>query len=210
MNYLFIDLASHSTLSNEGACIACVDDTHTKAIHFIDERISDDGLIPALDHTLASAVWDYKDLTHIACVTGPGGFTSLRMAVSLANTLADQLKIPAAGVHLSDVYEARARAAKSFVWFHSTKRGQLFVRGFGECTSMWPAPTLVSIEELQASDKLHGVGWCGELIPEHQAIAETLGMKKLPLLSLEEVLPDLVKSRQYLSTLLVPWYGRGW
>ncbi len=209
MPILFIDLASHSTLSHEGACIACVDDTHTKAIHFIDERISDDGLMPALDHTLASAAWSYEDLTHIACVTGPGGFTSLRMAVSLANVLSDQLHIPLAGVHLSDVYRARAGSDAGLLWLHSTKRTHVFARTFGIDASQWDEATLVTLEELQSSG-LKPNAWTGELIPEHRAVVEPLGWKEMKITSITDALPQLLQGQEYKKQILVPWYGRGW
>lgn len=210
MKALFLDLASHSTLSHEGACIACVEGNHTKAIEFIDERIGDDGLMPAVDHILAAAGWEYADLTHIACIVGPGGFTSLRMAVSLANVLADQLKIPVAGIHLSDLYAARAGDGP-YVWLHSTKRVQMFVRGFGELAKQFPETALVEIGKLQVTSyKLDDVGWCGELIAEHQKIAEKAGMKRLSVRSVAEVLPGLLAWQSYTSDILFPWYGRGW
>jgi tRNA threonylcarbamoyl adenosine modification protein YeaZ len=207
MRTLFIDLASHSTLSHEGACIACVEDSHTKAIHFIDERIGDDGLMPAVDHILAAAGWDYKDLSHIACIVGPGGFTSLRMAVSLANALANQLKIPVAGIHLSDLYAARAEEG-SYVWLHSTKRVQMFVRGFGDQQKTFSEPSLINADEL--GEKLNGAHWCGELIPEHQKIAEENGTKRMQIMSVADALPALLNKAAYSNELLLPWYGRVW
>ena len=106
---LFIDLASnHGTL-------ACVAEDRTVALHSIDHRIGDHELIPVLEALLKKAKWQYTDLTHIACVTGPGGFTSLRSGVTLANTLSDQLQIPLCGIHLSDVYAARVETCESHV-----------------------------------------------------------------------------------------------
>ncbi len=107
MNILFLNLASNSTLPGEGACIACVSDTKTEAIRFTDHRLADDKLMPELEMVMSEAGWDNKDLTHIASITGPGGFTSLRVAVTLANTYSDQLQIPVVGVNLSDLYCAR-------------------------------------------------------------------------------------------------------
>lgn len=102
MRYLFLDLASHSGL------LACVEDQTIKASEPVDHRIGDHELIPLFEKTLDAAGWKAADLTHIACVIGPGGFMSLRVAVAFANTLMHQLKIPIAGIHLSDLYAARA------------------------------------------------------------------------------------------------------
>lgn len=37
---------------------------------------------------------DWQDLTEITFMSGPGSFTGLRIGATVANTLADQLKIP--------------------------------------------------------------------------------------------------------------------
>lgn len=116
MKILFLDLASNassllgtsSQTPNQGACIACVSEKKTESIRFIDHRIGDAGIMPVIDEVLKEAGWTDHDLTHVACVTGPGGFTSLRMAVTLANTYSDQLGIAMAGINLSDLYKSRA------------------------------------------------------------------------------------------------------
>jgi len=227
MRILFLDLASHSTISNEGACIACVDETHTKAIHFIDERIDDSELMPVLEETLASSVWTYNDIGCIACVTGPGGFTSLRMAASLANVLSDQLRVPAAEVHLSDVYAARVTTQDtghrtqegkpeswvlnpaSFLWLHSTKATQMFVKGFGEFASLWKEPTLITLDDLV--QKVPGETFvAGEIIPAHEQALREKHVKRLHLSSIEDALPGLLGGLEYKKELLKPWYGRGW
>lgn len=191
MKSLYIDLASHD------ACMACVSDS-VVALEQVSNRLSDDELIPLLDRTLSGANWSLQDLTHIACVVGPGGFTGLRTAVTFANVLANQLGIPSTGVHLSDVYALRAN--KTF-WVHSTKKDQLFIRG-----EQWKEPTLISIEELVATLPSPFL-WMGELIDEHK---DVLGGQQVPLLDLSDVLPDLVSTSEYSSEILHPWYGRGW
>jgi tRNA threonylcarbamoyl adenosine modification protein YeaZ len=208
MRILFLDLASHSALPAEGACIACVSDTETAAIKFVDHRIGDDGLMPMLDEVLTKAAWAEKDLTNIACVVGPGGFTSLRMAVTLANTYGDQLRIPIAGIHLSELYHHRS-VNKDFIWVHATKKTHVFARGFGKLQSLWPESTLVSIEEL-ASHYPEGAPYAGELLPEHK---EALLQKKpieSALLSIADTLPVMLKDLGYTQQILQPWYGRGW
>ncbi|MDO4902326.1 MAG: tRNA (adenosine(37)-N6)-threonylcarbamoyltransferase complex dimerization subunit type 1 TsaB [bacterium] len=44
----------------------------------------------------------WRDLTAIGTFAGPGSFTGLRIGVTVANTLADALKIPIVGVSNSD------------------------------------------------------------------------------------------------------------
>lgn len=208
MRTLFLDLASHSQQPNQGACIACVSNTQTHVIQFVDHRIGDEQLLPLLNNVLKEAGWTEKDLSHIACVTGPGGFTSLRMAVTLANTYADLLHIPVAGVHQSDVYSYRA-AGESFLWIHATKKQELFVRGYGMYETLWPEPVLIALPDLVARFP-EGAPVAGELLAEQRALLAQKGMQDMELSPLASVLPSFLQKRTYGEAVLQPWYGRGW
>jgi len=222
MRCLFLDLASHHGL------LACIDDRSVVASREIDHRIGDHELVPLFENTLKEAGWKSEDLTQVACVIGPGGFMSLRVAVAFANTLIHQLQIPGVGVHLSDVYRARAchgelcrtmthkpvssfdRAQDdTFLWLHSTKKHELFVRGFGEWAKVWPEATHITLEEFTGQSTQYTVrSWTGELIPEHESLVREKGFLPLELLSLESVLPALLQAQAYATKLLEPWYGR--
>ncbi len=219
MRILFLDLASHASVPNEGACVACVSDTKTEAIKFIDHRIGDSGIMPAINEAMKEAGWSEKDLTNIACVTGPGGFTSLRMAVTLANVYGDQLRVPVAGIHLSDLYQTRNPKSeiRNFIWLHSTKKTQMFARGFGEYASIWEGPTLVSLEDLEQklpnpSDRGRAdeVVITGELIPDHREALASKNPTYPLVLPITEALPGFLSTLDYHSSSLVPWYGRSW
>ncbi|MCA9370371.1 MAG: tRNA (adenosine(37)-N6)-threonylcarbamoyltransferase complex dimerization subunit type 1 TsaB [Candidatus Peregrinibacteria bacterium] len=198
MHILFLDLASHDAL------IACCTDESVVAFESVHARISDAELIPMVESVLQKAGWTYEDLTHIACIVGPGGFTSLRVAVTYVNVLADQLGIPSAGVHLSDLYRERAKSLKlkaEIYWLHSTKKDQLFI-----CGGKWQEPTLITLDELRmTNDELQR--WCGELIEEHHDIVHC---DSIPLKPVTDVLPALLAAQTFEKKLLTPWYGRGW
>lgn len=196
MAQLFLNLASHI------GHIAYVSDSKVLAIEETDHRISDAELPSRIEAVLKKAKMRFKDLTGVACVLGPGGFTSLRVAVSSANAIAYALKIPSAGVHESDLY--RARAKEPVVWVHSTKKDQLFVRFFpGE-----NEPSLLSLTDLSTVLTSNSL-WMGELIPEQRVVADQLGAKPAKLLSIEEVLPKFLETQKFSSQVLLPWYGRG-
>lgn len=194
MKTLFLDLASHSGF------LACVTKDDILAFQEVDHRISDAELIPAIEKLLAEAQWKYGDLTHIACVTGPGGFTSLRVAVAYANILADQRGIPLTGIHLSDLYRARVQDVEVF-WLHSTKKEELFIRG-GE----WKEPTLISLSE--ASTLPPSLRWMGELIPHHRE--KFSAAVEADLAPLNTVLPAYLQGLDYHRGIVHPWYGRSW
>ncbi len=188
------------------------------AIEHMDQRIGDQELLPRLETLLRVSGCGFQDLTHIACIIGPGGFMSLRVAVALANTLADQLHIPIAGIHLSDMYGGRFRVPGSgfrdCVWLHSTKKQELFVRGFGDVAKVWPEATHVILEDflniLRRDAPLARLLWVGELIPEHREVIEKLGMQECKPLPLEDILPVFLSAQTYKQQILEPWYGRGW
>ena len=192
------------------------------ASHPVDHRIDDVLLMSHVEDVLLGAAgWSYPDLTHIACVIGPGGFTSLRVAVALSNTLSHELGIPQCGVHLSDIYAVRAQmknekltvknndaqifhfSFSTSLWLHSTKKHELFIRQF-------PAePRCVTLDELRAIIK-PGMQWMGELIPEHRVIVEDAGVTEAPMRSLADVLPAFLQAQKFGAQILTPWYGRGW
>jgi tRNA threonylcarbamoyl adenosine modification protein YeaZ len=208
---LFLDVASHA------GAIACVTDDRTVASIAVDHRVSDAELPNLIQSALSKAGWTMKDLTHLACVVGPGGFTSLRVGVAAVNALAYALSIPAAGIHLSDLYAARATSDErrgmsqlvarrpQLLWLHSTKKAALFLRDLSSSEES----RLVTVEELPALLKGHA-SWTGELIPEQRAVVDAAGLAPAALRSLEEVLPGFLKDRSYDSRILEPWYGRGW
>lgn len=182
----------------------------------IDHRMDDRGFISLIDTILQEAGWEYPDLTHIACVAGPGGFTSLRVGVAAANALASALALPACGIPLWDLYGARAAPSppvplpssgeRGLWWMHSTKKTMLFVRPLDGSAR---EPSCVTLEELRGSMQPGGA-WTGELLPEHRALVETLGLRETALRPLHDVLPRFLATQMYQKETLLPWYGRGW
>jgi tRNA threonylcarbamoyl adenosine modification protein YeaZ len=201
MRTLYLDTASHTGI------LALVGKT-TEAIEEIDHRIDDAELIVRLESFLQSAHSSYKEINRIACVAGPGGFTSLRVAVGLANALSSTLNIPSASVHLSDLYVARS-SEKDFLWLHSTKKTEVFARGFGSLSQNLPEATHFVLHDLEKT-LIPGTLWTGELIPEHEKIVTDAGLRTMKLRALQEILPEFLGELSYSKETVVPWYGRGW
>jgi tRNA threonylcarbamoyladenosine biosynthesis protein TsaB len=202
MRTLFLDLAHH-----DGA-VAVVDDDRTLALRAADHRLRDDGLVPLLEAVLAEAGLSFETLTHIACVTGPGGFTSLRVAVAACNALAWERTIPILPIHGSDVMRARVEGA-DLLWLHSTRNDQLFARGFGALATHFSEPTLSRADAL-LSLPLQGTPWAGELIPAQREFLAPLGLIEAPLRPIAAVLPALLANAKPAKAPIDPWYGRGW
>jgi tRNA threonylcarbamoyl adenosine modification protein YeaZ len=202
MRTLFLDLAS-----NHGA-LACMTESEVTRLQPIDHRMDDRGFVSLIQTMLDDAGWPYADLTCIACVLGPGGFTSLRVGVAAANALAGTLDIPSCGIHLSDLYGARATQPNLW-WLHSTKKHELFVRGFGAQAKEVPKARCVTIDELPSLLWEGGI-WMGELIPAHLELIQSQGLTEAIVRPLQEILPLLLSSQSSKKQTLEPWYGRGW
>ena len=202
---LSINLASHQ------GHIAICSETAVLAWNDADHRLADNEVTPLIEQTLKTAGLAYPDLTHMACVVGPGGFTSIRSGVTIANVMSHELKIPLAGIHLSDLYfnrisaEVRVPPLQGNIWWlHSTKKEQLFVRG-----ASVTEPTLMGIAELLVLLK-KGDEWMGELIESQESAVKDLGVSPAELKPIQEVLPSFLAKQSYSAALLEPWYGRGW
>ncbi|MFA6259340.1 MAG: tRNA (adenosine(37)-N6)-threonylcarbamoyltransferase complex dimerization subunit type 1 TsaB [Candidatus Peribacteraceae bacterium] len=199
MKCLYIDIASHRGL------LACSDGKRIEAKMHCNESVRDNTLLTMYAEVMANAQWTHADLTHIACVTGPGGFTSLRIAVAFCNTLAAELGIPSAGIHLADVYAARAHGQSPLLWIHSTKKQEVFARVFGE--NREEEVQHMSLHMLLEHMPQKGY-WCGELIPEHRAALLQTGLPEAVLQETDIIVPALVNEAGYDTNVLTPWYGR--
>lgn len=212
MHCLLLNLASHS------GTIACVDETHIVHSVAVDHRIDDQQLMQLLEQLLKDARWSYQDLTHLACAVGPGGFTSLRVGVACVNALSWALHIPACGMHLSDLFQARmptsSPSSHQEFWLHSTKKQEIFVRGLGATARQFPDAECVKIDaflaSLGGSSRQQPFQWTGELIPEHREQVMAAGAREISLSPLQEILPRFLTSQNYSKETLTPWYGRGW
>ena len=215
MTTLFLDTASKNHL------LAVCDEKKTLVTKNLAEK-GEAEITPKLEEALKEAGLTYKDLTHLACAIGPGGFTSLRIGVTAMNTMAYALGLPSAGIHLSDLWATRVRHPEepdgaerrrasrrvtrdtNFLWLHSTRRTQIFVKGFGADGKVTPT----GIFGLEDAVNLKG-SYVGELIPEHQGLlTQCTAIPESELVPLEDMLPGFLARLSYREQQLRPWYGR--
>lgn len=203
MRTLFFDLSAPTGL------LACVEDATVASLE-VDQRIGDHEVLTKVQELLKKAGWQMTDLTHVAAITGPGGFTSLRVEVAFANAISWGLKIPIAGIHNADLWHARTKMEDG-VWIHSTKKDLLFIRGVGSFAEKWPEPVtieLATLLDLLAANP--GTSFCGQLIEEHEKAVIGQGARRSKEEKVNQVLPKLLRLSSFSMTPLIPWYGRGW
>jgi tRNA threonylcarbamoyl adenosine modification protein YeaZ len=193
MKTLFLDFCSHQKV------FAIVDDTKTLALTHLADHTDEASVMPTIEKLVKDAKLTMKDIHRIAAITGPGGFMSQRVGLTVASTLAWSLKIPIGGVHLSDLWLARVE--KGVLWIHSTKRELMFIR-----SPEAKEPTLISLDDLKKSLKKSDT-YVGELLPEQKAILSI--EEAMNIEALENVLPKICSDATYGKPPLLPWYGRG-
>ena len=108
MTLLALDTSAH-------LCAACIYDGKTAEI--LAERSDDIGrghaevLLSVITDCLAQANLDYKALSAIGVMIGPGSFTGVRVGIATARGLALALEIPVIGVSTLDAVEEITRDA---------------------------------------------------------------------------------------------------
>ena len=207
MHTLFLDFSSGTK------SIGLILPNSTAVLRPIDDHTNEAGLMDTLLALLKAHNASLTDLHRIAVTVGPGGFMSIRVGIALANALSWSLKIPLAGIHLSDLWEVRTQTSdlkpQTFLWLHSTKKESFFIRGFGELESKWPEPILISLYELLSRlSPQASYLFIGELLQDQRTALPML-TEKTDARSIEDILPSLLESLTYEQKTLEPWYGRG-
>lgn len=112
-----------------------------------------ESLLPHLDHLLQSTKRDLEDVDLIAVGVGPGSFTGLRIAVTMAKTLSQVLSLPLVGVSTLEALAYGERGHKGPVLaVMDARRERAFsalFRGTGqELHRLW-ADEVRSLEKLE-------------------------------------------------------------
>lgn len=102
-------------------------------------------LLNLIDKLLKRNKIKLNNLKGIAVTSGPGSFTSIRLGLAAANTLAYLLKIPAVGVELNefDSFDDLVKIGKTKL--ASAKKGQLALPSYGREPNITKARVSVKI-----------------------------------------------------------------
>ncbi|OIO04985.1 MAG: tRNA (adenosine(37)-N6)-threonylcarbamoyltransferase complex dimerization subunit type 1 TsaB [Desulfovibrionaceae bacterium CG1_02_65_16] len=108
-------------------------------------------LAPGIRHMLDGLGAHAADIRRIACVTGPGSFTGLRMSLALAEGLAAGNGAQLAGIgHLELLAREAAQTAPgdalALVW---SRRGQVYAQAFARESALTP-PEVIMLEAMPA------------------------------------------------------------
>jgi len=152
-------------------CSAALMDTQTG--DFIFARSDDLGrghaehLMNMLEEELSAQGIDWKVVTRLAVVNGPGSFTGLRVGLATARGVAMALKVPCQGVTAFDAFHHEYGQGQPFACVLDAKRSQIWLQCFaadgrGDQPRAIAAETL--FDELSADTKL--LAGSGALLPQ--------------------------------------------
>ena len=99
-------------------------------------------LMPLVEEALAQAKLGYSDLTHIACTTGPGSFTGIRIGMAAARGIAFAANIPSLGFTTLRVM-AEAMGSADCVAILNAGKGEVYYQYFGKNAC---APTIGTLQ----------------------------------------------------------------
>lgn len=129
--------------------------------HFVcnDPHAASEALMPSVDRLLAEEGLRLCDLDYIACVTGPGSFTGIRIGVSSVRALCYALAIPALPLHALCVLAYNERAdGECTLCVSDASNGLAYMQSFDETrTPRTPCVALPLAEAVEAAKAFEGV-----------------------------------------------------
>lgn len=169
---------------------------------WLSERNEASTLLPRIEKLLESQKKTFQDLTHLLVITGPGGFTSIRVGVSIANALVYSLKLETAGITLFDWWKNKLGDTSDTLLISSATGDSVFVQDSHEDKCQ-----LVAISEVKTQMSNSLIDLKGELIEKHAATLSNWKESKLH--DLEPDLGGLLDSIQFeKGRIIEPFYGR--
>lgn len=171
------------------------------------ERNETETILPKLDNLLKKAELKIQEIEAINIIQGVGGFTSLRVGISIANTIAYDLQIPIYGTSVFELWSKRAMLSLSkcdtVAILIDAGRQECFY--FSSNNQNFYKPEIISNSQLTELEEIY---WIGE-INERQKFLLLKSIQELTELkssgeAFTEI--DLINKKPY--QILEPWYGR--
>jgi len=121
-----------NTANKEYLEIALAEDSDSFDVKKIEgEYRQAEQLLPAIDNILKEKNKNISDISGVGVVSGPGGFTSLRIGVVTANTLGYALSISVVGITLDEFGSDKELVANILNKLNSAKVGNVVIPEYG-------------------------------------------------------------------------------
>jgi len=108
-------------------------------------------LLPMIEKLLGQCCVSYGSLTSVACTTGPGSFTGIRVGLAAARGIAFATKIPSIGFTTLEVMAFAARGKSPVLTALTAGKGEWYYQGFSSTLAPLFAPRVGPPEEVVTS-----------------------------------------------------------
>ncbi len=136
--------------------VVLADGTHVRNE---DSRQASVTLMPAVDTLLSQAKLSLADLDFVACITGPGSFTGIRIGISTARALCYATGKPALGIHYLQMlaYNANADGFEKILCVSDGSNGTAYIAEFdGHRRACAPCKCVSQQEAVATASAYHG------------------------------------------------------
>lgn len=166
-------------------------------------------LLVSIEELLKTHKKSFDDLTHLFIINGPGGFTSLRVGITIANTISYLTKCK---ISSNTLFELRAfeidPKIKDYIIVHSATKREIFIEGKGKYTNNYNDINTQNFNEfLNFLSNNKKTPIIGELIPEHkEQIKTTSTVLQEPD---QKAFLELISKAKWKENMIIePFYGR--
>lgn len=196
-----------NTASRQHELILCTETEILSHTPWTGKRDEAKTLLPKIEEILQKHSKTLKDLTHLVAVSGPGGFSSLRVGISIANALIYSLKLRSASIKLFDWWKKKLADKNNYLLVSSASGNSVFIEGMGKFEEHAASCRFTKVEELHKNifDKQTPI--YGELMEKH--IEKFPHIKKENLSEKTINIPEIMKKMEWKKEgIIEPYYGR--
>lgn len=171
------------------------------------ERNETETILPKLDNLLKNSGLKIQEIEAINIIQGVGGFTSLRVGISIANTIAYDLQIPIYGTSVFELWSKRAILSLSkcdtVAILIDAGRQEYFY--FSSNNQNFYKPEIISNFQLA---ELKEKFWIGEINEKQKILLPKIIQKIEKLKTVGEAFTEINLINKKPYQILEPWYGR--
>lgn len=183
--------------------LALVKDNHLIAEKtWISDRNETETILPNLEELLKNQNLNFDDLKALHVIQGVGGFTSLRVGISVVNTIAYTQNIKIYGSSVFELWSKRIKTKEDVAILIDAGKQECFY--FSANNTEFSAPQIIANVDLTSlKEKL----WVGEINDKQRLLlSQSEDFTNLSTTGEAFVQIDLTNKKPH--QLIEPWYGR--
>lgn len=132
-------------------------------------------LMGQIEDLMVGVGFDWPDVGSVACVTGPGSFTGLRVGIATARGLALARDVPCLGVTVFEALAHHASGGIPLVVAMDARRDQIWMQKFDEAGMAQSPPAAIAVDEWSSAKPPGRFAAIGSALPLLEGDFERLG-----------------------------------